>query len=141
MLKINIEGDEPTVYAVLAVLGAHAAASLTGVTPVIPQVHTHAPTSGVGSSLWLKGREIAGGVVEDWRIGWDLPADEQPDRAEILPPLSKLPGAMSALLLYLTTTDDPWVAVGANAEQAAHIAQVGSALQLLPAPDPVIPAT
>jgi hypothetical protein len=149
MLKINIEGDEPTVYAVLAILGAHAAASLSGVIAPAPAPAPSEPApsgssdwtkgNGVNTDAVIKGRELAQGLVKDWVVGWDLPSDQQPNRAELLPELSRSGRNMRALVAYLDSIKDPWVAAGASPEQASHIAQVGSALQLFPSPDPVIP--
>ncbi len=165
MLKINIEGDDPTVYAVLAVLGAHAAATLSGVMPSTPVnqggagmgaewlkgrgVNADAVIKGdksewlkgrgVNTDAVIKGRKIAQDLVQQWVVDWDLPADQQPNRAELLPALSRSGPTMKALSAYLNEVKNPWVAAGATPEQASHIAQVGSALQLFPSPDPVIP--
>jgi len=146
MLKINIEGDDPTVYAVLAVLGAHAAATLSGVMPSTPVNQGGAGMGaewlkgrGVNTDAVIKGRKIAQELVQQWVVDWDLPADQQPNRAELLPALSRSGPTMKALSAYLNEVKNPWVAAGATPEQASHIAQVGSALQLFPSPDPVIP--
>ena len=137
-MKITIEGDEHVVLGVLAVLGAHSAATLAAqgaVVPPAPQTPPpveQPPASPGPSPDWIKGRDLAAEVVEAWCVGWG--DTEQPDRSPILQTLTRRAAGLTYLKLYLHTTDSPWEAVGASPEQAAHIAQVGSALQLLPAP-------
>ena len=132
MLKIHIEGDEAHVYNLLAALGSHAYAVVTGSQASAPQPPQPDPVEDPSPKLRqrLVGRTIAEAVVSQWKEGWDLPPDEQPDRSHILASMS--PFDLGDLQTYLTATRDPWVTAGATPPQASHIKQVGTAMQLLP---------
>jgi hypothetical protein len=144
MLRINIEGDDAQVMGILYALGAHAyaalgAASVPAAPPVAPPVapaQKPLPTTQTEAMppAWANGYEVAMSVVQAWQQDWDAPADHQPDRQEILGKFIGSPTSLAALQMFLRTTPDPWVYAGATPLQASHIAQVGSALQLLPPP-------
>ena len=131
MLRISIEGDDAQVMGLLYALGAHAHHALGASQQ--PALTPEKPVATTESVAWAAGREVAQRVVKAWQEDWERPQDEQPDRQHILSKLIGSPASLRDLTLFLSVTDDPWVYAGATVHQAAHIAQVGSALQILPA--------
>lgn len=147
MLRIQIEGDEAHVYALLAAMGSHAARVVSGAQPVVEPARSvpvasastgGRPPSQASSVLRpdappvVRGRLEAERVVAAWRKDWGGLPDEQPDRSDILASIPR--AALADLQAYVASTRRPWVSVGATRSQAAHISQVGSAMQILPPP-------
>jgi len=129
VIKLSIEGDDAQVYGLLYALGLHSSLVMGP-----QQAPAPAPAAAAGTVMGISnGFAFAAEIVEQWQVGWGSDGD-QPDRASLLSELPAEPVRFTALRAFLASTDEPWVRAGATPEQAAHIIQVGSALQIIPAP-------